>query len=392
MHGSKSSANRRSQGYDFIFLGAGCASLSLLLRMIRSGQFNDKKILLIDKAPKTTNDRTWCFWENKKGFFEEVVYRRWDNISFLSPAFSSAMNIAPYQYKMVRGIDFYNYCFAEIAKHSNIEVLYAEIDKWVQYEDGVTLVLNGKPFLAGNPVVFNSIYKPAATGKKNIKLLQHFKGWVIQTEQPSFKPGEATMMDFRVHQKHGTTFAYVLPFTPTTALVEYTLFTKELLPPPVYDAELKEYIQTFLGIREFDVTEEEFGIIPMTNERFSFYRNGAYQLGTAGGQTKASSGYTFQFIQKQSEQIVQQLIAGKPLSKLRTTPGRFRFYDNTLLHILYHNKLPGDMIFTRLFQKNKPQQVLRFLDNETSLKDELKIISTLPIWPFLKAAINHGLR
>ncbi len=379
----------REQQYDFIFLGAGCAGLSLLLRMIRSGRFHDKKILLVDKAPKTTNDRTWCFWEKEKGFFEEVVYRRWDNISFLSPAFSAAMNIAPYQYKMVRGIDFYNYCFAEIAKHSNIEVLYAEIGKGEQNKEGPSFMLNGNPFFTGNAVVFNSIYQPTVTGKKTIKLLQHFKGWMIQTEQPSFKPGEATMMDFRVHQKHGTTFAYVLPFTETAALVEYTLFTKELLPPPLYDAELKEYIQTFLGISDFNVTEEEFGIIPMTNERFSFYRNGAYQLGTAGGQTKASSGYTFQFIQKQSEQIVQQLIAGKPLSKLTATPRRFRFYDNTLLHILYHQKLPGDAVFTRLFQKNKPQQVLRFLDNETSLKEELKIISTLPTWPFLKAALRQ---
>ena len=38
-----------------------------------------------------------------------------------------------------------------------------------------------------------------------------------------------------------------------------------------------------------------------------------WQIGTAGGQTKASSGYTFQFIQKQSQQIVDYLIAGKSL-------------------------------------------------------------------------------
>ena len=126
----------------------------------------------------------------------------------------------------------------------------------------------------------------------------------------------------------------------------------------------------------------------MTNERFSFHGHG-WQIGVAGGQTKASSGYTFQFIQKQSNQITDYLIKGKSLDSLPATPKRFRFYDNTLLHILYHEKLPGDEIFTQLFKKNKPQQVLRFLDNESSLKDELKIISTLPAWPFLKAAIKQ---
>ena len=126
----------------------------------------------------------------------------------------------------------------------------------------------------------------------------------------------------------------------------------------------------------------------MTNERLSFNGYG-WQIGTAGGQTKASSGYTFQFIQKQSAQIVDYLISGKSLRQLPATPKRFRFYDNTLLHILYHNKLPGDKIFTRLFKKNKPQQVLRFLDNESSLKEELKSISTLPTLPFLKAALKQ---
>ena len=172
------------------------------------------------------------------------------------------------------------------------------------------------------------------------------------------------------------------------ALVEYTLFTPSLLKPEQYDIELKNYLSDFLGITDYSIKDEEFGIIPMTNEKFHFKKNG-WQIGTAGGQTKASSGYTFQFIQKQSQAIVNCLLAGKPLDSIQPAPGRFRFYDNTLLYILYHGKMPGDKIFSRLFKKNKPQQVLRFLDNESSLAEELKIISTLPTWPFLKAALKQ---
>ena len=61
------------KSYDYIILGAGCAGLSLLMRMIGSNQFNDKKILLIDKEQKNKNDRTWCFWEKDKGLFDPVV-------------------------------------------------------------------------------------------------------------------------------------------------------------------------------------------------------------------------------------------------------------------------------------------------------------------------------
>src|SRR6188474_524620 len=103
------------------------------MRMIRSGRFADKKILLIDKEPKNKNDRTWCFWETQPGFFEDIVYRKWDTISFLSDDFSAKTNISPYHYKMIRGIDFYKFRFDEIRKHGNVEVIYGEVGGW-KYE------------------------------------------------------------------------------------------------------------------------------------------------------------------------------------------------------------------------------------------------------------------
>lgn len=359
------------------------------MRMLQSGRFNDKKILLIDKEAKAKNDRTWCFWEKENGFFENIVHKQWSTISFLSDDFSAAMNIAPYNYKMIRGADFYEHCFTVIKNKQHIEVAYADIQNPLIKKGNLHLSLNGVTAVIEAGLVFNSIYHSAKTGSQAINLLQHFKGWVIETPAPFFADDQATMMDFRVHQKHGTTFAYVLPVSSTTALVEYTLFTKELLQQQQYTDELNSYIKTFLGISNYAVKEEEFGIIPMTNERFPFYQQGIYNIGTAGGNTKASSGYTFQFIQKQSDAIVNCLLEGKSPSHIPATPKRFRFYDNTLLHILYHNRLPGKYIFTRLFKKNKPQQVLRFLDNETSLKQELRIISSLPTWPFLKAALQQ---
>ncbi|MDP4261685.1 MAG: lycopene cyclase family protein [Bacteroidota bacterium] len=389
MPGSKLSANRRRQEYDYILLGAGCAGLSLLMRMIRTGKFSGKNILLVDKAPKTTNDRTWCFWETGKGFFEEIVHRQWSSLDFLSDTYSATLNIEPYHYKMIRGIEFYNYCFHEISKHSNIELLYGQAGGMVHHKEGVTLILDDKELEPGRAIIFNSIYHPPPVSKRYIELLQHFKGWMIETNSPSFTADKATLMDFRVPQGHGTAFVYVLPLSATKALVEYTLFTKELLQQEQYDKELKSYIEDLLMIKNYTVSEQESGIIPMTNRKFPFYYDGAYQVGAAGGQTKASSGYTFQFIQKQSQQIVDCLVADKSLDTIPATPGRFRFYDNTLLDILYHKRFPGKKIFTDLFKKNKPRQVLRFLDNESSIADELKIISSLPTWPFLKAAIRQ---
>lgn len=377
----------KNGGYHYIILGAGCAGLSLLIRMIESGKFADKKILLIDKEQKNKNDRTWCFWENGKGFFEPVVYRKWDDLIFRTHNFSSLLDIQPYQYKMIRGLDFYNYCFEKIKRQANVEIIVDEIREISQQNGQLSILLGNETVNAGNAVVFNSLYKPGSANNKNFYLLQHFKGWMIQAEKETFNPEVATLMDFRIQQRYGTCFVYVLPFNAKEALVEYTLFTDSLLKDERYELELKDYVNNFIGLNFFKVTSKEFGVIPMTNEKFHFFKNGVYHIGTAGGQTKASTGYTFQFIQKQTEAIVECLVNNDNLSELKFSPRRFHFYDSTLLHLLANGKLEGKEIFGRLFSKNKASQIFKFLDNESTLVEEIKIMSTLQIRKFFKAGV-----
>lgn len=376
------------QRYDYIIAGMGAAGLSLAVRMIRSGKFSDKSILLIDKDEKKSNDRTWCFWETGQGLFDELVFKKWPSVFFHAPDFSALYHINPYQYKMIRGSDFYQYSLAEIAKQSNFTIHHGVIESVINEGDKAVVYMEGLRIEAGH--IFNSIFsKPSFLKSNEYYLLQHFKGWIIETNNTVFNELEATLMDFRVHQDYGTTFVYVMPFSATRALVEYTLFTPGLLHAAQYDKGLNDYINTYIHPDGYKILDEEFGIIPMTNYRFPTTERHITYIGTAGGQTKASSGYTFQFIQKQTQKITDYLIHGKPLDSLKTEPNRFHFYDSVLLNILYHNKLPGSKIFASLFKRNQPQQVMKFLDNETSLAEELKIISTLPTFPFLKAALQQ---
>ena len=377
------------QQYDYIIAGAGAAGLSLITRLIDSGKFDDKRILLIDRSPKTVNDRTWCFWEKENGFFEEVVHRKWNRLYFHSNNFSAELEMEPYQYKMIRGIDFYNWCFAKINAKKNIDVRYGELRIDKEQTPDIKIYLDEEELLLGGALVFNSIHSSRISKKNNLELLQHFKGWIIETKEPVFDPGIATLMDFRVQQDNGTTFVYVMPLSANQALVEYTLFTKAVLPKEQYESALKNYTSQFLQLREYRIIEEEFGIIPMTNAQFPFYQNGIYNIGTAGGQTKASTGYTFQFIQKQTNLIVDLLSANQPLQQLRPAPARFDFYDSVLLQLLSKRTIEGREIFSRLFSRNKASSIFKFLDNETSLREELHLISSLQIAPFLKAALQQ---
>jgi lycopene beta-cyclase len=128
----------------------------------------------------------------------------------------------------------------------------------------------------------------------------------------------------------------------------------------------------------------------MTNHKFSKGEGRIVHLGTVGGQTKASSGYTFNFIQKHSEAIIQSLLLNEhPFLKKDQYPNRFNLYDTTMLNVLYNDRAKGDKIFSDMFSKNAPDRIFRFLDNESSLEDELNIVSSLPGMVFTRAAMQE---
>ena len=364
---------------------------------MRDPFFNDKQVLVIDKDKKNNNDRTWCFWETKPGIFEDIVYHKWKQIDFYSNYFSGRFDIDPYEYKMIRGVDFYNYVLNKAQRQNNIHFLHGNVQSLSSVVNKCTVTVDEKQLTAGyvfNSIIFKNQFVTSAMLKTGqYYLLQHFKGWLIETPENIFDDRIATFMDFRISQQHGTSFIYVLPVAANKALIEYTLFTKELLQENEYNEALKNYLRSTLGLKQYKVTATEFGVIPMTNISFSQVNERIINIGTAGNQTKPSSGFTFQFIQKHSDAVINALIKGKnPNIVDRYLLKRFNIYDNTLLNILYNNKLGGDKIFADLFSKNPVQRVFRFLDNETNLVEELKLFGTVPTVVFLPAAVRELLR
>jgi lycopene beta-cyclase len=319
-----------------------------------------------------------------------VVYKTWEELWFHSEDYTTKYKIAPYRYKMIRSLDLYKYCMDIISQSPSVSVYYGEIEKiWLEDYGAIINMQDGEQF--HSTFVFNSIiFSEPVLQKKQNSFLQHFKGWVIETAQPIFNEREATLMDFRISQKKATSFVYVMPFSSTRALVEYTLFSKEILQTAEYDLALRNYIEQFLGTTDYTVREEEYGIIPMTNYQFPFRDGNIVNIGTAGGQTKASTGYTFRFIQKQCKLIIESLETNHhPFLTNDVLHKRFNWYDSTLLNVLSNNKLPGSFIFSELFRKNKITNVLRFLDNETNLLQEMKVINVLPKRIFFKAAFEE---
>ncbi len=386
--------NEVTTDYDYIICGAGCAGISLLLRILKEPKLQDKSILIIDSDLKQNNDRTWCFWEDKIGFFDHLVFHKWSTLNLYTDKNNLKLNISPFSYKMIRSIDFYSYAKHIIAKHKNISWKQANLSDAGSLNDTAYIMADGLRITA--KYVFNSIMLDDTKLKfkhdKCYKLLQHFKGWLIETKQPIFNHSEATFMDFRVSQDKGAAFVYVLPISSTRALVEYTFFNKYVLNQSSYDELLENYLEIHLRLNRSDYfkIETEFGVIPMTNHQFNANTGNVINIGTNGGWTKPSSGFTFQFIQKNSDVLVAKLKLDKrPVLEKNLKIAKYNFYDSTLLNILYYNKLGASEIFFNLFLKNKSRVILQFLDNETTLFEDIKIMNTVKLGIFLPSAIKQ---
>ena len=131
--------NNRSD-FDYIILGAGASGLLLADALGRDDFFREKRILLLDKDAKNTNDRTWCFWEMGDGDFDFIVGKVWDRIYFGGQKRSKEFSIAPYRYKMIRGIDFYNHYLQRIKGYKNVTFSQERVNEVLDIGNGAKVV------------------------------------------------------------------------------------------------------------------------------------------------------------------------------------------------------------------------------------------------------------
>lgn len=375
------------QHYHYIFTGSGLSALMTVYEMMLSGRFNDKSILLIDENPKKSNDRTWCFWDENH-LFDEIVSKKWPQATFSNKNFSRVLELAPYEYKKIDGVAFYDMVFKNISEHKNIHFLNQKVVDFSELGNHCVVKTEAENFTCNK--VFNSIYNPKeVTSQSKYPLIhQHFVGWFIKSKEPVFTPNCATFMDFSVELKNNTRFMYIMPTSTTEALLEYTLFSKNLLSKEEYEIGIQNYI-TKLGITEYEIIEKEAGNIPMTC--YPFWKNNTkniVQIGSAGGWTKASTGYTFKNAVKKSKALVQFLKTESDFTKFHKKD-KFWFYDLLLLDILNSKNHLGPNIFSAMFKSGSSEVVFKFLDEETTFLEDLQVIWRCPKMPFIVALLNR---
>ena len=349
--------------FDYVIIGGGCAGLSLAYELEVHEKLKDKTLAIIEPRSEYKRDKTWSFWKVVPHNFDDCVKKNWKNFTINISNKTNHLECKDYPYQSIDSGLFYEKINNKLKENKNIS-FFKDISK-----------INTK-----NSFIFNSVPE---IKKNHNNLWQHFCGVEIETKNNFFDEEIFNLMDFDCEQRESVHFFYTLPYSKNKALIETTWLSKmNDNSQKDYDNQIKEYIEKNLKIKNYEITYKEEGAIPLFYPLYKREGN-KLNIGTAGGMTRLSTGYTFLNIQEHSKYL-RENIENISNSRRFEISKKYQFLDDIFLRVL--NKHPEKMsnIFFNMFETS-PKTVIKFLSNKSNFFEDLKIILKMPKWIFIKA-------
>jgi len=347
--------------FDYVIIGGGCAGLSLAYELEIHKKLEDKTLAIIEPRNEYKRDKTWSFWKVTFHNFDDCVKRSWKEFSIKTPSYSKVITCNNLPYQSIDSGLFYKKINDKLAKNKNIKYFK-----------------NIKDLNINNSFIFNSV--PLLNDNRS-NLWQHFHGIEIETNEDFFNDNTVDLMDFDCDQRNSVHFFYTLPFTKKRAMIETTWFSKEDVSLKDYESQVKNYIN-YLGIKDYKINFKEEGAIPLFHPINKKEKN-KVNIGTAGGMTRLSTGYTFLNIQEHCKYIRMNIENIKDTKKYELGK-KYYFFDKVFLRVL--EKYPKKManIFSNMFNTSS-ETTIKFLSNKSNIIEDISIILKMPKWTFIKA-------
>jgi lycopene beta-cyclase len=347
--------------FDYIIIGGGCAGLSLAYELEIHKKLEDKTLAIVEPRSEYKRDKTWSFWKIISHNFDDCVKKSWKEFSIKTSSNSKIIKCDNLPYQSIDSGLFYKKINDKLEKNKNIK-FFKSI----------------KDININNAFVFNSV--PLLNNNRS-NLWQHFHGIEIETNEDFFNDNTVDLMDFDCEQRNSLHFFYTLPFTKKRALIETTWISKEDGSLKDYESQIKNYIN-YLGIKNYKINFKEEGAIPLFHPINEKEKN-KINIGTAGGMTRLSTGYTFLNIQEHSKYIRMNIENIKNLKKYEIDK-KYQFLDKVFLIVLekYPEKMPG--IFFKMFNASS-DNVIKFLSNKSNIAEDISVILKMPKLIFIKS-------
>ncbi|HET9518716.1 MAG TPA: lycopene cyclase family protein [Actinoplanes sp.] len=367
---------------DAVVAGGGLSGLCLAARLAVGG-WADRRVLVVDDGGATAA-RSWGFWAPASAAPDPAVARSFRRLRIHAAGRTRLLDLEPYRYQVVRRAHLHRVVSELISGCPGFTMATGRVGEIRDGGDEAVVDVGGQRIRSR--WVFDSVTRPAESAPD---AWLAFTGWQVRCDRPVFDPEVPVLFDFRTEQGDGSRFVYVLPDDPYRALVEVTAFVPRHAATPSpseRDVALATYLREVLAVDNYDVVRREAAVLALVTHPHRRAGRRVLRIGAAGGLIKASTGYAYTRIQRDSAAIVASLIGhGHPFAAPRQRR-RHRLLDRVLLTVLDREPALLQDSFARLFDGAPAARVLRFLDEDTGVGEELRLISTLRAGPFGAAA------
>lgn len=383
--------------FDLVILGGGCAGLSLATELAHLGGASPHSVVLEGRQSYSL-DRTWCYFKNGEAVDRTDVQHAWPSMRVASGTGEVVLDCGAAHYEMVNAGQFYKNAQLTIGQSDQIDLkMGVVVTKPPEKQDEVWKIDTDVGTLYSRYVVDT---RPARLPHRDgAKLWQSFYGEEIECEVGTFDVNCGDLMDFAAAQACGARqalpeavcFVYILPTTAKIALIEFTVFGPDPLPPERLHALHSQAIARRLGGAAFSVLRSEHGVLPMGATPVATVRDPSYIVAglTAGG-ARPSSGYAFTRIQRWASCCASSLATGK--GPLGHAPDGLiqRAMDALFLKLVRARPDLAPDLFVALFAGTEPQSVIRFLSDRATPRDYARVVASLLPGPLLRAVLGRN--
>jgi lycopene beta-cyclase len=229
--------------------------------------------------------------------------------------------------------------------------------------------------------------RPSKKIIKNDSLMwQSFVGYEVELETPLFDQDELVLMDFDSNFKEGLGFIYFLPISSSKALIEYTVFSKDLFIAEQLKSHLIEKISEYTNNTTYKIIRQEAGILPMGNRLIQQKEEPSYLFaGLFAGAARPSSGYAFQRIQAWAKECAKELIIHQKIKRFKKDSWIQMWMDLLFITVIKKNPSLGAKVFEKLFKNCEIKTIANFMSDHSTFVEKLRIVAALPKLTFLLA-------
>ncbi len=354
--------------YKAAIIGLGPSGLAV--NKILFGD-SPNEIIAFENEDINNRDNFFGFWlVDWMKPFENIIEKKWYKWTIGNKSTNVTHTSVNRPYCIISFKKWKNYC---LETKNKLEIKNSKVVQYFSVQNYFKIITDDK-----KEYYAEKIYDSRSIREKKNELLQHFFGINIQASDNTFNEKKLTLMHF-TEENNILHFMYILPFSHNKALVESTVFSKEVFQNSWYRKKINDYLN-IKKITKFKEISSEKGVIPMFfTEEKNLPNSNIFNIGIRGGACKPSTGYAFSFLIKQI-----QLLKNSNKNYINVHKFLERKMDKIFINFLKNNNENGKS-FIKLASNLTGNEFQSFMMGESNLLTKLKIIKSMPKLPFVKA-------